>query len=210
MSMFRADRTDDTADASAWIDGELSPADRAGFDAEVQRSGQVRDTVDRIRTVSDVLSRNEPAEHEVAAAAERVRTRLDRSLRGRAAGGGVWSRQVRIPMPLVAAAAAVIVALSVAVVSLALPGESVEPYTVADLTDDTRNLNLQVHVDALESEALLQWLMAQSRLEQVTIELPQQVQFQRRGEPVLLRPGDDGEDSRLEIVPMAPIEESPR
>lgn len=210
MSIFRSEHSGTAADISAYHDDELSPAAKRAIAAQLASSPARRRELDRLQRVSDSLGTGEVSRHEIEVAAERVRERLNRSLRGRHIGGGIWSRRVRIPMPLVAAAAGVMVALSAAVVVLAWPRDSAQPYTVADLTDSDRNLNLEVHVDSLESEALLRWLTEQGRLEQVTIQLPDQVEFQRRGEPVLLRRSEENAEEELEIVPMSSPPEAPR
>jgi hypothetical protein len=198
MSIFR-NRTLDHSDISAFLDGELGPyhARRMDGHPQVDRLAGLRQTV---RDASSV------PEDRIAAAQHRVYQRLQRNLSWSDGDTPLrwWERTVGLPAPVVATAAIVLVILTTVVTVGALRLQEVR--TVPDIAGRTEALNLQVHVDGDHADELFQWLQGQDSLDTVTIQLPQSAQFQLRGEPVLMRPGqgrsEAAADDEVEIVPL--------
>ena len=202
MSIFR---NRSHTDLSALVDDELGPRSARDLRASLDAGHTSRDEYDRIRAVSQIV-RVHRMDADVDAAERRVRARLERSLAG--AWGAPrrlwWERTVSLPMPVVATAALVLLFFAVAVVDR-FPGTHSAAAGVPQIAGNAETLNLQVNVNASQTEDLLRWLNDQNSLETVTIRLPDSAQFQLRGEPVIMRPGLPGETDATDEGDAEPV-----
>ncbi len=194
---------------NAFLDGELSPTEQDRVRrsvAEDTNSGALHKRLAAVQSIS-ALDRGRLSAAEVDAAAGRVRSRLQHSVRGLSIRRPWWETNVRVPLPLAAAASFAFLLMTVMfVVQSGRTGYR----DVGGLAVDSGTVNLQVNVDGAATEELLDWLNEQESLNSVSIQLPEQAQFQLRGDPVLMR--RDGQnphiepaarsDSELEIVPL--------
>lgn len=204
MSIFR---NSSHTDLSALVDDELGPRSVRSVTDAVHRDPEAAEALSRVRRVHRLLERAD-VDADVAAAQARVRDRLARSLpHGAARPRTLWDRSLTVPVPI-AVAAVLVLALTVVFVVTRGPAAG-DASSVSGIARGAESLNLQVHVDATDTDELLQWLNDQQHLETVTIELPDSAQFQLRGEPVMLRPGLAGEsptddDEAPTLTPIEP------
>lgn len=98
-----------------------------------------------------------------------------------------WRRDVRIPLPALAAAVLVVVLAGVTLataLSPRVPG-------AVDSLSSSRSVDVTIRVDGDQMDSVLQWLVDKNMLGEVNIQLPE-TRFQVVGEPVLLRASDGG------------------
>ncbi|MFW5828484.1 MAG: hypothetical protein ACOCU4_10340 [Alkalispirochaeta sp.] len=217
MSIFRSNSP--SADLSALLDDELSPHDAQQLAASLREGSPVFKEYARAKQVHAMLVAPRVSDDRIAAAQERVRLRLERSIRAvhQRDQRAWWERSVTIPMPVAATAMIAIMLFAVILAGrFAVPGSpvaagSAQP-SAGTVADRAESVNVQVNVDGDQTEQLLQWLNERQSVETVTIQLPDTAQFQLRGEPVFLRPDLPGEegavaDEDLEITPLEESEE---
>ncbi len=207
MSIFHSrDRGRDRI-VSALLDRELSDAEMERVSAAVEDNEDLRLCLERYRSVRRIVQSAAPPAPdpaEIEAAARRVREHVERTVRVRPMHPPWWRVSISVPVPVLSAAAAVILMVAVTATALIIRGDGTpasEPPGLAGLGASDRQINVQVNVDADHTERLLQWLNEQGHTQQITVQLPEQAQFQLRGDPVLIRrePADAGD---LEIVPL--------
>lgn len=211
MSIFRSNDLTDI-ELSLVIDGEATPAEEQRFKEMIDQKPEYTASYKRLSGLSDMLSMDLSPEF-VAASQNRVRDRLSASIRAAVPSttytdGSWWQRSVSLPLPVIAAATVLFLVMAVGL--MMNPGVlSNQEYTAGHLAS-VRPVNVQVQVNGEESDLLLRWLEEQNQVGKVTIQLPDHVEFQLRGEPVLMRPGDSSpefDEDALEIVPWeAPTE----
>lgn len=206
---------------SALLDGELSAAEEQRVRQAAVSEEAVRRRIERYTLVREALHAAAPdraGPEEISRASERVRAHIDRTIRVRPLDLPWWRTTVTLPVPALSAAAAVVVVLAGFLVfslgarggeftgSQAVAGEQQQPRDFASVAASDRQINVQVNVDGDHTDRLLQWLNEQGHNQQITVQLPEQAQFQLRGDPVLVRrpPRDDTE---LTIVPLEDEEE---
>lgn len=216
MSIFdRRTRRQDRI-VSAYLDGELNGEEIMHVENLVEQDDPLRSRLDRYRRVADLLqnaSASDVPAFEISEAAERVRSRIDRTIRVRPMHQPWWRVRVSLPVPVLSAAAVLVLVLAGALtMNVFRSGQSGTGDSVsasAGLTgvgSPERQVNVQVNVDADHTDRLLQWLNEQGQSQQITIQLPEQAQFQLRGDPVLIR-REATEDQTLRIIPLMNDEE---
>ncbi|MFP4152067.1 MAG: hypothetical protein ACLFR8_07470 [Alkalispirochaeta sp.] len=200
MSIFRNDAYDG-ATVSRYLDGELPVHEEDRFTAALETDAGLRNTVEQMRRVTGILGTDiDPGT--VQAAQNRIAAALAETLRYRyRAPVPWWQRQISLPMPVMAAASVLFIIMAVGLIIN--PGILANRYyNVGDVAGNNP-VNLQVQVSGAESDLLLNWLDEQNDVGSVTIQLPEDAQFQLRGEPVFLRPSAaDTDEDDLEIVPL--------
>lgn len=189
---------------SAALDGELSPEQMRSFERERSAHPHLQGELDRMRAVSARVRSVAVPDDAVSYASDRVQQEIAFSLRHRRYRRSLWSQDVRVPLPAFVAAAAVVIAFMGALALRDIAPRSAG--SVADLGAAPSGVNLEVRVGSSDTEALLRWLESQNSVEQVTIELPDSVQFVPRGNPVMQRAADTDDDT-LEFVPLEAAEE---
>lgn len=193
MSIFRSDEYDRDVIVSALLDRELSAEEEQRVRSASGQDEAVRISLGRYTAVREILRSSAPTDlspAETERTAERVRAHVERTIRVRPLRAPWWRTSVSLPLPLLSAAAAVIIMLAVTAATLAIrEGESVPSPApgLSAISSPDRPINVQVNVDVDHTDRLLQWLNEQGQAQQITVQLPDQVQFQFRGDPVLVR-----------------------
>ncbi|MEX2444733.1 MAG: hypothetical protein WD492_14095 [Alkalispirochaeta sp.] len=216
MSIFRSNPQ--SSDLSALLDNELPPRSARMLEDALQNGTRAPHEFDRIEKIHSFLTSQETSAEEIAAAQERVRVRLDRSIRAvhHRDQRPWWERSVTIPMPVMATAMVAVMMFAVILASrIAAPGASGSPQqTAGTIADRAESVNVQVNVNGDQTEQLLRWLNDRNSVETVTIQLPDTAQFQLRGKPVFMRPELPGEraseptaDDTFAITPLEDPEE---
>lgn len=190
MSTFNDERL-----ISGLVDGELSHQDRQRAQEFVRDSAEAEKRYQAMRSLSTYMQRQTVPNLEESA--ERVRRRLDYSLRGRRQQFGWWHRTVPMPIPFAAAAAAAVLTI----VAFVLGPSAQKDAEVSGFASSGSAVNLRIQVDGQQTQDLLNWLDQQQSVDTVTIELPESAEFSFMGEPVLMR-ARDREEPRL--VPLGP------
>ncbi|TVR67344.1 MAG: hypothetical protein EA427_14045 [Spirochaetaceae bacterium] len=210
MSIFRSSKNQRDLIISALLDGELSPAEGEHVQAAAQRDEAVRESIERLTRVRAALHQAVPGEDSrIAEAAERVRTHVERTIRVRPMHSPWWRTTIPLPVPLLSAAALLVIVLTGALTVMMIRPESPGPAEapgLAAITAQDRRINVQVNVDAEHTDRLLQWLNEQGHTQQITVQLPEQAQFQLRGDPVLVR-REPMHSEEFQIVPLEDEEE---
>jgi anti-sigma factor RsiW len=146
--------------------------------------------LERLRRLSGILG--DPVECSVEPAGERVWQRLNSAMTGAIAEGApgrtwpqpVWSRSVRVPLPLLAAAAAAVLAFVVFFVR--------NPRTAAPANSALAALDIQTVVPVTDMNGVLQYLGNDDSADIVIIRLPESRSFSSYGEPAIIRAADYG------------------
>lgn len=211
MSIFRNNDLTDI-ELSLVIDGEATPAQEQRIKEKIDRDPEYTASYKRLSGISDLLSKD-LSPKSVTVSQDRVRDRLVASVGATFPSatldrGSWWQRSVSLPLPVIAAATVLFLVMAVGL--MMNPGVlSNQEYTAGHLASE-RSVNVQVQVNGEESDLLLRWLEEQNQVGNVTIQLPEHAEFQLRGEPVLMKPGDtsaSNDESEFEIVPLeAPAE----
>lgn len=210
MSIFRRDSAD--LRLSAYLDGELSPADRTAVEDLATRDDAVRTRLSELERVHHALGTTDVSRDVALPAPDELYERIERTIRVRRPEPAWWHRSISIPLPAAAAAIAVMVTVVAVVVnglSVTTDGRAVAGAANGGPIASSGPVNVQVMVDADQTENLLRWLNEQNQVEQISIQLPDSASFQLRGEPVLLRPGLPGEEESdgLEHADLIPLED---
>lgn len=208
MSIFHSKTHQRNAILSALIDGELSVQEEQYVQNATERDERVRATLDRYRAIRTVMHDARSSlcsETDMDATAGRVRRHVERTIRIRPMHPPWWRVSVSLPVPVLTAAAVVVFVLAgVLIMSLSRTDSVPESAPLAGLLGPgapDRHISVQVNVDTDHTEQLLKWLNEQGHAQQVTVQLPEQAQFQLRGDPVLVR-RDPHERNELRIVPV--------
>ena len=180
---------------SALVDDELTLPERQRAQSIIRDSAEAER---RYRTLMS-LSRHmrEQTVPGLEESADRVRRRLEYSLRGRKRATGSRNRSISLPIPIAAAAAAVVVTLF----ALTLGGFQETGGAMPAVASSGSAVDLRIQVDGQQTQDLLKWLDQQQTVDAVTIELPESAQFSFMGEPVMMRARDRQEP---QIVPFDP------
>lgn len=215
MSIFGNNRSRRDRIVSAFLDEELPASDKEYVETAVARDDSLEQLRDRYAGVKSVLQDSRwgsVSDRDVTDAAARVRAHIERTIRVRPLHPPWWRMQLSVPLPVLSAAAVVILVLAgVLAGTMLTPEAGSGPQTavtpgLAGVGSPDRQINVQLNVESSQTEQLLQWLNEQSSNQQVTVQLPEQAQFQLRGDPVLIRRQSDGDtgvrDSDLQIVPL--------
>lgn len=207
MSIFRSNPQ--SADLSALLDNELPPRSAEIVETALHHGTLDPEHLKRLTHVHALLDAQPVPPQQIAAAQQRVRLRLDRSIHAvhRRDQRSWWERSVTIPMPIAATAVVAIMLFAVIFAGrMTAPGGAGTPQqTAGELAQGAETLNLQVNVNGDQTEQLLRWLNDRQSVETVNIQLPDTAQFQLRGEPVFLRPELPGES--FDITPLEELDE---
>ena len=174
---------------SAYIDNEVTDAERASIEARLERDEHLKEELHRYKRLHSAL-------HELAEPdCEPSRHRCWQAIQTRARRQpGFWHRRVSVPTPVAAALAAVMVlALGAATLFSGILGGS--PETASDPRDE---LNIAAGADmpmgsrsrAGSLEDVLRELRLEDSDEPVTISLPVGHHFELNGNPIALRARD--------------------
>lgn len=190
-------------DISAYLDGEMSPTEQDRLRREIEADAEISAEVRRLAAVDAVLRRDRSSvlKREVRDAQDLVRARLQTSTRGLTIHRPWWETEIRLPVPIAVAATAAFLLMTVMFV---LQSNRVVPTNAGALAAGEGTVNVQVNVDGDDTDALLAWLNRQETFNNVTIQLPEQAEFQLRSAPVLMRRDETGE----RLMPVAPMHSS--
>lgn len=171
---------------SAYLDGEVPPRFQPEVEAAIANDRETGARYDALRALRHRLREAEIPEldRRMSESWVSIRRRLavyrGSSIFGRAL------RQIRVPVPVLAATGVVLLGLIGVLVWSLLPAR--RP-SAPDYLAQGRDVDVTIRVDNANMEQVLQWLVDQNMLGEVNIQLPEQ-QFRIVGEPVLVRPGD--------------------
>lgn len=190
-------------DISAYLDGEMSPTEQDRLRREIESDSSLSREATRLAAVGGELRRDRSRvlQRELRDAQERVRTRLQSSTRGLTIHRPWWETEVRLPVPIAVAATAAFMLMTVMFV---LQSNRSLPADAGALAAGEGTVNVQVNVNGDDTDALLAWLNRQDTFNNVTIQLPEQAQFQLRSAPVLMRRDESGE----RFLPVEPTHSS--
>lgn len=215
MSIFRSSASQRDQILSALLDEELTDREAQRVNRALEQDDDLRRRHERLSLVKGALQGSGSTDlsaTDLSAAADRVRMHVERTIRVRPLNPPWWRVNISLPVPVLSAAAVLIFVLAGALTFSTMQGngptDSVagERPGLAGIGIADRHINVQVNVDADHTDRLLQWLNEQSSSQQITVQLPEQAQFQLRGDPILVRREPSGA-AELEIVPLEDGEE---
>lgn len=189
---------------SAYLDAEMSPTEYDRLRREIESDEALSRDASRLAGVVAELRRDRSRvlQREVRDTQERLRERLQKSTRGLTVHRPWWETEVRLPVPIAMAATAAFLLMTVMFV---LQSNRATSPDAGALAAGEGTVNVQVNVNGDDTDALLAWLNQQDTLNNVTIQLPEQAQFQLRSAPVLMRWDETGE----ELLPVNPMHHGP-
>jgi anti-sigma factor RsiW len=168
---------------SAYLDGEVPEQYRAEMAAFIDSDPLCNARFEQLKQLRVTLHSQDTPELEtrMARGLESINRRVAVTSLSRT---GLRWRQIRVPVPALAAAAFVVVTLAAVLVWSFLPKA---PASAPDYLAQGQDVDVTIRVDNADMEHVLQWLADKEMLGEISIQLPEQ-QFQIVGEPVLLKP----------------------
>jgi anti-sigma factor RsiW len=169
---------------SLYHDGELPYPWKEKLESHLEDCPSCREYLGRLRRLSGILS--EDAEYSVEPARRRVwqRLRSPAAASERIRPRSIWSRSVRVPLPLALATAALILVFGVFFVR--------SPRTVAPANAALSALDMQTVVPVTDLNGIWQYLGDDDSGDIVIIRLPESRSFNSYGEPAIIRAADYG------------------
>ncbi|TFH06036.1 MAG: hypothetical protein E4H09_00995 [Spirochaetales bacterium] len=166
---------------SAYLDGEVPDRFVSQMETAIQNNPEVRREYEEMKALRDRLSRAPMPD--IAESAQRVWM----SLRGQGLESRpthLWRRELRLPLPAVAAAAAVLVTVIGVLIWSFMPSRATP---AQKYLANSAGVDVTIRVDGTEMEDVLQWLASQNMLGEINIQLPEQ-RFELVGETVFVKP----------------------
>jgi hypothetical protein len=169
---------------SAYLDGEIPSKLLPNVEQAIAADPEARQRLAELRALRERLVGDEAPD------VDELMTESWWVIRRRLAVGrvrtvkAVRGRQVRLPLPVFAAAAAVFLAVVGVLIWSVIPEQ---PMAAPDYLAQGQDVDVTIRVDDAEMEQVLQWLVDQNMLGEISIQLPEQ-EWQIVGEPVLVRP----------------------
>ena len=170
---------------SAYLDGEVPDKYLADIESDITSDPERRARLEHLEQLRRDMHQDDIPELENCMARGFASITRRVLVRPRSPIGFRW-RQIQVPLPAMAAAAIVVVALAAVVVWSFIPQP---PAAAPDYLAQGRDVDVTIRVDDADMERVLQWLVDQQMLGEVSIQLPEQ-QFRIVGDPVLLKPDD--------------------
>jgi anti-sigma factor RsiW len=171
---------------SLYHDDELPLPWKEKLESHLSVCPDCRERLERLRNLSGILG--DPAGCSAGPSQERVWQRLGISIaegaQRRTWPQPVWSRSVRVPLPLLAAAAAAVLVFAVFFVRT--------PRTAAPANPALAALEMQTLVPVTDMNGVLQYLGNDDLADIVIIRLPESRSFNSYGEPAIIRAADYG------------------
>jgi anti-sigma factor RsiW len=170
---------------SAYLDGEVPEKYVSEIEDSIETDPGTRARLDALKALRDKLHAVPvPAmEERMVLAYASIARRA--SVNPRSPVGFRW-KQIQLPLPAVAAAAVALVAIAAVAIWSLMPRT---PASAPDYLAQGKDVDVTIRVDDADMERVLQWLVDQQMLGEVSIQLPEQ-QFEIVGDPVLLKPDD--------------------
>jgi anti-sigma factor RsiW len=172
---------------SLYHDDELPLPWREKLETHLSVCPDCSERLERLRRLSGILG--EPIDdYSTGPAREQVWQRLGISIaegaQRRIWPQPVWSRSVRVPLPLLFAAAAAVLVFAVFFVR--------NPRTAAPANSALSALDIQTVVPVTDMNGVLQYLGNDDLADIVIIRLPESRSFNSHGEPAIIRAADYG------------------
>jgi anti-sigma factor RsiW len=167
---------------SLYHDGELPYPWKEKLESHLAECSDCRGRLGRLRRLSEVLS--EGADYSIDPVRRRVWQRLSNPAAAQVWPRSIWSRSVRVPLPLAIAAAALFLAFGVFFVR--------SPRTAAPDNAALSALDMQTVVPVTDLNGIWQYLGNDDSGDIVIIRLPESRSFNSYGEPAIIREADYG------------------
>jgi anti-sigma factor RsiW len=171
---------------SLYHDGELPLPWKEKLESHLSVCPACSERLERLRRLSGILG--DPVDPSAEPARERVWQRLGGSIAEGAPGRiwprPIWTRSVRVPLPLLAAAAALALVFAVFLVR--------NPRTAAAPNSALSALDIQTVVPVTDMNGVLQYLGNDDSADIMIIRLPESRSFSSYGEPAIIRAADYG------------------
>jgi anti-sigma factor RsiW len=167
---------------SLYHDGELPSPWKEKLESHAADCSDCRERLEGLRRLSGIL--REAVDFPDEPARDRVWRRLRNPAPARSWPQSLWSRSVRVPLPLLVAAAALILAFGVFFVG--------SPRAPAGANTALAVLDMQTVVPVTDLNGILQYLGNDDSGDIVIIRLPESRSFTSYGEPAIIRAADYG------------------
>jgi anti-sigma factor RsiW len=168
---------------SLYHDGELPYPWKEKLESHLADCSFCRERLERLRRLSGIL--NEPVEYAIESARRRVwqRLRSPAVIPGQIRPRPIWSRSVRVPLPLALAAAALLLVFGAFFVR--------NPRTAAP-ANTALSAGTQTVVPVADLNGIWQYLGNDDSGDIVIIRLPESRSFNSYGEPAIIRAAEYG------------------
>ena len=167
---------------SLYHDGELPSPWKEKLESHLADCPGCAERLERFRRLSGALG--EPADLSIGPARDRVWQRLCAPAPARSWPRPVWSRSVRVPVPLLVAAAALVLVFGVFFAG--------NLRTAAPSGTALSTLDMQTIVPAADLNGIWQYLGNDDSGDIVIIRLPESRRFNSYGEPAIIRAAEYG------------------
>ena len=167
---------------SLYHDGELPSPWKEKLESHLADCFVCAERLERLRCLSGALG--EPADLSVGPAQDRVWQRLRNPAPARIWPQPIWSRSVRVPLPLLFAAAALVLVFGVFLAGNSRPA--------APSNTALSALDMQTLVPVTDLNGIWQYLGNDDSGDIVIIRLPESRSFNSYGEPAIIRAAEYG------------------